>query len=404
MLFSELVSNIKDHPPFHSVFSDGTPPDVRAKWQSLKAIADTMFASQRYSEARDLYQQCTSLDSLNASGFHELGLTEYALGRFDHARTLLKQAKNLDALRFRASEEFKQVLKDVCASTGIPLAPVDSAFEANSPNGITGQNLMLEHLHPNLNGYSLMARVFAQTITDFQLLGTVDSLTLSKIKDDDYYLCSLGVTVFDETVGRITIDLLTHKWPFVAADRGYRFKPRDEVERIAYRYVEENLSWSTARYELADYFVQRKEYELARRECYAVAKVNPFSYQPILRVADYYRMEGDRQAAKNTYLRCIQIEDNPFARSKLAIMLLEENQAEQAVLHLNAGLEIAGRPGMSLSREAAAADHYLLGVAYTQLGKLPLAREQLKQSLSINPRFEKALLLLRQIKKHSLSR
>jgi len=85
-------------------------------------------------------------------------------------------------------------------------------------------------------------------------------------------------------------------------------------------------------------------------------------------------------------------------------MLLEENQAEQAVLHLNAGLEIAGRPGMSLSREAAAADHYLLGVAYTQLGKLSLAREQLKQSLSINPRFEKALLLLRQIEKHSLSR
>lgn len=153
-----------------------------------------------------------------------------------------------------------------------------------------------------------MAKVFAQTIAGFQLLGTIDSSTLSKIKDDDYYLSSSGVTVFDETVGRITIDLLTHKWPFVAADGGYRFQPRDEVERIAYRYVEENLSGSTARYELADYFIQRKEYESARRECYAVAKVNPFSFQPILRVADYYRMEGDRDAAKSAYLRCIQIE------------------------------------------------------------------------------------------------
>jgi lysophospholipase L1-like esterase len=403
ILFSELVSNVKDHPPFHSVFGDYTTPEGRARWQLLKAAADSLFTARRHAEARDLYQQCTSLDSLNASGFYGLGLTEYALGRFDHAKTLLKQAKDLDALRFRASEEFKQVLKDVCASTGVPLAPVDSAFEANSPNGITGQNLMLEHLHPNLKGYSLMAKVFAQTIADFQLLGTIDTLTLSKIKNDDYYLSSSGVTVFDETVGRITIDLLTHKWPFVTADRSYRFQPRDEVERIAYRYREENLPWSTARYELADYFLQKKHYELARGECYAVAKAYPFLYQPLVKVADYYRMEGKREDAENAYLRSIQIEDNPFARSKLAMMLLEEKQAEQAVLHLNAALKVAGRPGMSLSREASAADHYLLGVAYAQLGKLPLAREQLKRCLSIDPRFEKAFLLLRQIEQHTLS-
>jgi tetratricopeptide (TPR) repeat protein len=397
ILFSELVSNVKDHPPFHSVFGDHTTPEGRARWQLLKAAADSLFAARRYAEARDLYQQCTSLDSLNASGFYGLGLTEYALGRFDHAQTLLKQAKDLDALRFRASEDFNQVLKEVCATKGVPLAPVDSAFEANSPHGIIGQNLMLEHLHPNSNGYSLMAKVFAQTIADFQLLGMIDSSTLSKIKDDEYYLSSSGVTVFDETVGRVKINLLTHKWPFVVAERAYRFEPRNEVERIAYRYVEEDLPASTARYELADYFVQRKEYELARRECYAVAKAHPFSYQPILRVADYYRMEGNREDAKNAYLRSIQIEDNPFARSKLAMMLLEEKQPEQAVLHLNAALKVAGRPDMNLSREAAAADYYLLGVAYIQLGKLPLAREQLERCLSINPRFEKAFLLLRQI-------
>lgn len=225
ILFSELVSNVKDHPPFHSVFSDQTTPDVRIRWQTLKATADSLFAAGRYPEARELYRQCTSLDSLNASGFYELGLTEYALGRFDHARTLLKQAKDLDALRFRASEEFEHVLKDVCAEKGAALALVDSAFEANSPHGIIGGDLILEHLHPNINGYSLMAKVFAQTIAGFQLLGTIDSSTLSKIKDDDYYLSSSGVTVFDETVGRITIDLLTHKWPFVAADGGYRFQP-----------------------------------------------------------------------------------------------------------------------------------------------------------------------------------
>jgi tetratricopeptide (TPR) repeat protein len=114
-------------------------------------------------------------------------------------------------------------------------------------------------------------------------------------------------------------------------------------------------------------------------------------------------MEGNHEAAKAAYLRSIETEDNPYARSKLAIMLLEEEQPAQAAFHLETGFRMAQRPGMSLSREAAAAGRYLLGVAYAKLGKPGPAREQLEQSLALNPRYENARQLLRQIEKQPFS-
>jgi len=59
--------------------------------------------------------------------------------QYDLAKIKLNKAKDLDALRFRATEEFKEVLKDICTNRRVPLAPVDSAFESNSPNGIVGK-------------------------------------------------------------------------------------------------------------------------------------------------------------------------------------------------------------------------------------------------------------------------
>jgi tetratricopeptide (TPR) repeat protein len=403
IIFSGLVSNVKDHHPFHSVFSDKLKPEILARWQSLKDSADSLFAMRHFHEASALYKQCINLDSLNASAYYFLGLAEYNLGRFDIARKYLNKAKDYDALRFRVTEEFKDILKDVCSKRGVSLAPVDSAFESNSPNGITGRNLMLEHLHPNIKGYSLMAKVFAKKIIDLQLFNPIDSLNLSDIKDDEYYISSSGVTIFEETVGRVKVDLLTHKWPFVTDETDYNFIPGNEIERIVYRYIEEQLPESKARYELADYLWEHKDYNLAYRECYALSILNPFSYKPYLKLADYYRIAGKPEDAKKEYLHSIEIEDNPFARSKLAIMFLEEKRPDQAAIQLEAGFRIAGKPGMTLSRDAAAVSHYLLGASYAMLGKLNLAREQLKQSLSLNPRIEKTHQLLQQVERQIIS-
>lgn len=121
VLASELVSNVRNHRPFAAVHEgDQLSADVIFEWAKL-------------------------LDKEQMHGM---------------ARTAYYWAKDMDGLRFRASEEFNDVIHQVAAEFKVPVVPMKSYFEAASPQGIIGPNLMLEHLHPNSDGYLVMSEAF----------------------------------------------------------------------------------------------------------------------------------------------------------------------------------------------------------------------------------------------------
>ncbi len=397
VLFSTLVSNIKDHPPFRTTFSETTTPQDRERWEHLIALGDRNVSKKNFQAAMEAYQRCIELDSLNATAFYKLGLVSYELQEFTESKKLLKRAKDLDALRFRATEEFQQELISICSSNNVPLARVDSTFDQHSPHGIIGQDLMLEHLHPNVKGYFLMGKTFAEAITRYNVLGrNLVGKQLTHQSDEEVWNVS-GVTEFDQVLGKIRIDLLKHRWPFTSTNTAYRFIPNDSLEKIVFKYIKGYSYWSEARYELADYYQRTGDYQRARRECLAVLKVIPFSYQPLLRIADYYRMEGKRDSAKAAYARCIQTEDNPYARLKLAIILLEEERPEEAAAQIESAFAVAANTKIQLSSEVLASSYYLLGVAYAKAGKIDLAKANLQKSIAIDPTQEDAKSLLVQL-------
>ena len=51
-----------------------------------------------------------------------------------------------------------------------PVVDIDSAFKSKSPNGIVGENLMVDHLHPNLDGYRIMGDEYFKAMTNLNLL------------------------------------------------------------------------------------------------------------------------------------------------------------------------------------------------------------------------------------------
>ncbi|MBN2000134.1 SGNH/GDSL hydrolase family protein [candidate division KSB1 bacterium] len=95
VLIGELVSNIRDQKSFVSVLCDTFPG------------ADEVIA-----EARQLEKE----------------------GHIPQARKAYYRAKDLDALRFRAPEEFNQIIRDLAHEFSISVVPMDSCFEAASPN------------------------------------------------------------------------------------------------------------------------------------------------------------------------------------------------------------------------------------------------------------------------------
>ncbi|MBI3788116.1 MAG: hypothetical protein HY276_07650, partial [Ignavibacteriales bacterium] len=279
-----------------------------------------------------------------------------------------------------------------------------SAFEAQSPHAIIGHDLMTEHLHPNIKGYFLMAKVFAEAMREKHLLFPEDTWNQALQKTDEEYFKNSEVTEFDELVGSIKVELLQHKWPFAEQLIKYIYVAHSQPEQIAFKYVQGKIFWSEARYDLSEYYAASKDFDRARKECLAVAKVIPYSYQPLLRVADYFRMEGQRDSAKTWYQRCIAAEDNPYARMKLAIILLEEEHPSEAAQQIETGFQIATQKSVELSTEASASSYYLLGVSYAKMGKMKEAQENLRHSLSIIPNQPDTRGLLQQIELLSAQR
>lgn len=390
LLFSTLVSNLRDQQPFVSLFAAGEhPPDERS-WRALMDSAAVRAAAGDVAGSLAACRAAVRLDTMYAGGFYTLGLAYERIGAADSARMAFERARDLDALRFRASGEFQQVLLEVCRDEGVPVARVDSSFAAASPNGIVGSSLILEHLHPNVDGYFLMAGTWAEAIREAGLLAPRNAWVAAP--DDSLLMARSTVSAFDRLVGKIRIAHLIRRWPFTETEEPYRFVPADDVEGVVYRYVQGKSAWSEARYELADVYARAGRYDLARTEALAVAKVLFFSYQPLLRVADYYLAEGNLRGAQEVYRRCAEVEDNPFSRMKLALILLEQDDAAGAAAEAERALAFTGPRG--LKPPAFASALFVLGGAYARLGRIEDAKDRLRRALAIDPRLDDARRLL----------
>jgi tetratricopeptide (TPR) repeat protein len=395
IMFSALVSNLRDQPPFTSIFSPGSDAIRRRLWEERVAAGDSALSQGDIPGAIGEYRTGTELDTVNADGFYRLGKALAGTGRYDDARRAFIRAKDEDALRFRATEEFQETLFDVCRKRNVPLSRVDTTFAAASPHGIIGHELIVEHLHPDIAGYFLMAKTWAADIRAAHLLGPEPPG--GEILPDSTYMDSSAVTAFDEELGKIKTGLIKRHWPFTRGNVSTSFIPGDSVQAIVYAYIRHAIGWSDARYALAAYYGRHAQFRLARRECLAVWRVIPFSFQPLLKLADYFSDEGNTHEAEAAYERCIGVEDNPFARMKLGLLMLQEDRASDAAREIEEGFAVNGKGAGSLPVGGTATGRYLLGVAYAKLGKFEEAKDNLRKALVIQPDLREARDVLSQI-------
>ena len=395
LMFSGLVSNLRDQPPFTGTFAPGTSAERKVAWEHAVAAGDSALLNGEPGAAAAAFDAATAIDSTNADGWYGLGQALYRSGQFIDARAAFVRARDEDALRFRATGEFQDTLLAVCRERGVPVSRVDAAFDAASPHGITGHELILEHLHPTIAGYFLMAKTWSSDIAERGLLGPEPPG--GRVLPDSAYMDISAVSAFDSALGTIKVRLIVSRPPFTRGRAPQPFIPTDSVQAIVYAYVRHRIAWSDARYALADYYARRARFALARRECQAVWRVIPYSFQPLLKAADYFADEGDTGGARVAYERCIAIQDNPFARMKLGLQLLQGNHADGAAQQFESGFSVDGKSAGTLSADGAASGRYLLGVAYARLGRYGEARQNLQRALAIRPNMREARDVLAQI-------
>jgi tetratricopeptide (TPR) repeat protein len=262
-----------------------------------------------------------------------------AAGKTREARAEYLAAKDRDQLRFRAPEAFNELIREVAGERGGTVVESQAALVAAATRGIIGNELMLEHVHPNVTGYFHLAGAFYRLIIDSALVKSLGSRVVRI--DDATAMREVPVTEIDRLNGEHRVEVLRNDWPFVPERRPVEFPaPTNEIERLAMAWFAGRLSWGDAMSNaLAEYQKQGNTAEAAR---VAVNLADGFvSSDRNQYIAGRLLLRDGQDERSLRYLqRAVQINPEPIEYSmSLAEALFKLGRREESIRILEQVLE-----------------------------------------------------------------
>lgn len=208
-----LVSNEKDLVPMNSLHREDLSTDERENWEAHYQAGRAAGDAHRWQRALEAYAEAALIDDTHAELIYRMGEANERLGSHEEARGLYRRARDLDALRFRATAEFSEVIREVAQRHGARYVDVLPAFASASPHGLIGWNLMTDHLHPTLRGNYLIARAICETLADDEG-GPFPAIDVMMLPEFAPVADRLGNDIMTEMLSKINIYQLTKAFPY----------------------------------------------------------------------------------------------------------------------------------------------------------------------------------------------
>jgi hypothetical protein len=164
VIVATVATNLKDCAPFASAHRANLTPDDLRRWSALVQQASDFESASSYTDALQTYLAAAKIDDQYAELEFRIARTLWQQGDYSTARVHFLRARDLDTLRFRADSRINDINRSVASSSGVELVDADEIFAHQSPNGITGSELVYEHVHMTPEGNYLLARAMFQQI------------------------------------------------------------------------------------------------------------------------------------------------------------------------------------------------------------------------------------------------
>lgn len=287
LLISNLVSNEKDLKPFISIPGKGES-------------ADTHYQS---------------------------GIGLYKQGKYSGAKKEFERAKELDALRFRAPEAFNAIIKDIAhAHKGVKLVDTRDLFQKHSTGGILGKETLLEHVHPNLQGYALLSEAFYQSLRKTGLLpASPNEMPFEILKKQ------MPVTPVDSLKGEYEMMILKEGWPFNIPMPAEEKRAKTEEEKLAGALVVKQISWRDAMSTLQQYYAAARDTAGMLRVTEALALDDPLNVVHFDNAGKLSIALGLNRQGVNYLSKAFRME-NSFERARmLFVTLLKMDEPAEAL-------------------------------------------------------------------------
>lgn len=353
VIASTLVSNLKDQKPFVSVKDSQYPP------------ADKIF-----SEAEGKLQS----------------------GEIDSARALFIYAKELDALRFRAPEEINNVIIKLCNEFGYPVIKSDSLLNTVSQDEIVGDDLMTDHLHPNVRGYQLIGNLFFNAMRKNGFLPSGENPDLDERTTDSLVYAYYNFTRFDSTVAHFRIKILKNDWPYINPEkqlpRNQLIRLHNLIDSLSIEVIDGRISREQARLKVASNYLSQKRYDEYSIEMAALIEEFPFLYKYYNTASKELIKAGKYSSAYYFLNRGYDKKPNAFNSKWLGIIDLSQGFVDDATKYLEVSLKYENKDAQT---------YYNITGAYAQKKEFKKALDAINKCLQINPNFSRAQQIKQQL-------
>ena len=169
LVLCTVAGNLRSQPPLLRRHGDAGAAEAAARAPLTEAEASV--SAGRWDAALEATRAARTRDPLDPWPDWVAAQALLGAGRTPEAAAAFESALEEDALRHRAFARISETVREVAGAEGATIADILARFEAASPGGLVGEELIVDHVHPNLSGMVLLAREIAAALERAGALG-----------------------------------------------------------------------------------------------------------------------------------------------------------------------------------------------------------------------------------------
>lgn len=308
VFISTIASNLKDQTPFIST------PASQENLNVLKQLRNRAKAGENIAQDLLAYSDSLLKHSQSADLHFEMGHVFFSLKQFPKAKAHFLKAKDLDKLRFRAPEHINASIKKLAISHKATVVDAQQRLEARSPGEIIGNNLMLEHLHPNLQGYFVIANAFYDAVDDSELFQDWQRVPVGQAWKNRPVLPAEEYYAFAKILN------LKSDYPFSDTPKPVNLpRPTDWQQQIGYDYFSKKIDWLGMVQASRLGYIKANDSDMLLKIDRILADALPHSARANFNAGNSLQARQQTELAKHYFQRALKaqdITDNMEARIK----------------------------------------------------------------------------------------
>ena len=307
--------------------------------ETLKLFSDRhipVYISNLVCNEKDMKPFVSMEPHNNAASQYAMGRLAYERGDTGQAQAYFTKAIDLDGLRFRAPTTINDIIARLCSKyPDAHLVDTHTEFGDWSAGHLIGNELLLEHVHPNLTGYALLSDAFYRELKRTHFLSahggqdTAAEITLQQLMKD------MPLTALDFLCGAYKIDRLKRNWPFNEGPAQDSLPVITKEQKLAHDVAFGKLRWQAAMDSLYEQYMAAGDLAGARTIMKAMTLEHPQDAFYFERAANICGKLNDLQQAAFYFRQAFALDPSLERARTLFVLFLGFDRPNEAIPYID---------------------------------------------------------------------